>query len=172
MNRAEKTALIEGMHKSFAESGSLIVLSFKGINVPDVTELRQKIRDTDGSYEVVKNTLAILAAEGTPVVGLKDQFSGPTAVAYTSGDPVSLAKVLKDFVKTHPGMEFKAAILEGRPISQAQVESLADMPSREELLSKLLFLLNAPLTRFAVALKSPVRNLAVVLSELAKKNQQ
>jgi len=85
---------------------------------------------------------------------------------------VSLAKVLKDFLKTHPGMSFKAAILEGRPIDQTQVESLAEMPSREELLSKLLFLLNAPLTNLASALQSPVRNLAIVLSELAKKNQQ
>jgi large subunit ribosomal protein L10 len=172
MNRAEKTTLIESMHKSFADNGSVIVMSFKGVNVPDITDLRQKIRDAEGGYEVVKNTLAILAAEGTPVDSVKDQFTGPTAVAYTCGDPVSLAKVLKDFVKTHPGMEFKAAILEGRPIDQSQVESLAEMPSREELLSKVLFLLNAPLTRFASALKSPMRNLAVVLSELAKKNQQ
>jgi large subunit ribosomal protein L10 len=172
MNRAEKTELIESMHKNFAESGSVIVLSFNGINVPDITDLRQKIRDTEASYEVVKNTLAMLAAEGTPVGEIKDQFTGPTAVAYTSKDPVSLAKVLKDFLKTHPGMSFKAAILEGQPIDQTQVESLAEMPSREELLSKLLFLLNAPLTKLASALQSPVRNLAIVLSELAKKNQQ
>ena len=172
MNRAEKTALVESMHKSFTDSGSIIVLGFQGINVPDITELRQKIRDTDGNYEVVKNTLAILAADGTLVDDLKEQFTGPTAIACTSGDPISLAKVLKGFVKDHPGMVFKAAILEGRAINQEQVESLAEMPSREELLSKLLFLLNAPLTRFASALKSPIRNLAVVLNELAKKNQQ
>ena len=85
MNRAEKTALVESMHKSFTDSGSIIVLGFQGINVPDITELRQKIRDTDGNYEVVKNTLAILAADGTLVDDLKEQFTGPTAIACTSG---------------------------------------------------------------------------------------
>ncbi|MEJ2077468.1 MAG: 50S ribosomal protein L10 [Acidobacteriota bacterium] len=149
----------------------MIVLDFKGISVPDITELREKVRQADGRYTVVKNTLALRAAEGTVAAGLQDCFRGPTAVAVTGGDTVALAKVLKDFVKNNQGMSFKAGVLEGRVITQAQVENLADLPSREELLSKLLFLLNAPLSRLASALSSPVRNLAVVLSEVAKKQQ-
>lgn len=171
MNRAEKSEIVESLHQAFLDSGGVIVLDFKGINVPDITELREKVRQTDGRYSVVKNTLALRAAEGTVVAGLKDAFRGPTAVALTEGDPVALAKVLKEFVKVKQGMSFKAGVLEGQVISQAQVESLADLPSRDELLSKLLFLLNAPLSRFASALSSPVRNLAVVLSEIAKKKQ-
>ncbi len=171
MNRTEKAEIVESLRQAFQESGGVIVLDFKGITVPDITELREKVRQADGSYTVVKNTLALRASEDTVVAGLKDQFRGPTALAMTAGDPVALAKVLKDFVKNKQGMSFKAGILEGRVISQEQVDSLAELPSREELLAKLLFLLNAPLSRFASALTSPVRNLAVVLSEVAKKKQ-
>lgn len=171
MNRTEKAEIVESLRQAFQESGGVIVLDFKGITVPDITELREKVRQADGSYTVVKNTLALRASEDTVVAGLKDQFRGPTAVAMTGGDPVALAKVLKDFVKNKQGMSFKAGILEGRVISQEQVESLAELPSREELLAKLLFLFNAPLSRFASALTSPVRDLAVVLSEVAKKKQ-
>lgn len=171
MNRTEKADIVEDLHQSFLENGGVIVLDFKGISVPDITELREKVRLADGRYTVVKNTLALRAAEGTVIAELKDCFRGPTAVAVTGGDTVALAKVLKDFVKNRQGMTFKAGVLEGHVISHAQVESLADLPSREELLSKLLFLLNAPLTRLASALSSPVRNLAVVLSEVAKKKQ-
>lgn len=171
MNRTEKAEIVESLHQAFLESGGVIVLDFKGISVPDITELRDKVRQAEGSYTVVKNTLALRAVDGTVAAGLKEHFRGPTAVAMTATDPVALAKVLKDFVKNRPGMTFKAGVLEGGVISQAQVESLADLPSREELLSKLLFLLNAPLSRLASALSSPVRNLAVVLSEVAKKKQ-
>jgi large subunit ribosomal protein L10 len=171
MNRTDKAGIVEDLHQTFLESEGVIVLDFKGISVPDITELREKVRQTDGRYTVVKNTLALRAAEGTVIAELRDHFRGPTAVAVTSGDAVALAKVLKDFVKNKQGMSFKAGVLEGRVISQAQVESLAELPSRDELLSKLLFLLNAPLSRLASALSSPVRNLAVVLSEVAKKKQ-
>ncbi|UCF35344.1 MAG: 50S ribosomal protein L10 [Acidobacteriota bacterium] len=169
MNRVEKTAVVDGLHQTFSENGSVILLSFKGVNVPDITDLRQRIRAASSGYEVVKNTLALRAAEGTPVGELKDHFSGPTAVAYTQEDPVALAKVLKEFVKANEGLAFKAGVVEGKVVSEAQVGDLADMPSRDELLSKLLYLLNAPLTRFATALKSPVRNLAVVLKQLEEK---
>lgn len=171
MNKAEKTDLVEHLHKTFSEKGSVLLLHFKAINVPDITELRRKIRLSNAGYEVVKNTLAIRASEGTPVAGLKDQFTGPTAVAYAD-DPITLAKILRDFCKTNQGMTFKGGVLEGRVITDKQAEGLAELPSREELLSKLLFLLNAPLTRLATALQSPVRNLAVVLKQVAEQKQQ
>ena len=171
MNKAEKVQVVESLKKTFSESGSVILLSFQRVSVPDITDLRSRIRESEGGYEVVKNTLALRAAEGTPLVQVKEHFSGPTAMAYTKSDPVSLAKVLKEFVKSHQGMAFKGGVLDGRVIDEQQVESLADLPSREELLSKVLFLLNAPLTRLARALQSPVRNLAVVLNQLAEKRQ-
>jgi large subunit ribosomal protein L10 len=171
MNKAEKVQVVESLKKTFSESGSLILVSFQGVNVPDITQLRGRIRESDSGYEVVKNTLALRAAEGTPVGQVSEHFTGPTAVAYTRSDPVSLAKILKEFVKSHQGMAFKGGVLDGRAIDDRQVESLAELPSREELLSKLLFLLNAPLTRLASALQSPVRNLAVVLNQVAEKRR-
>jgi large subunit ribosomal protein L10 len=168
MNSSEKTQVVEELSKTFQENGAVILLSFEGINVPDITTLRAQIREAGSHYRVVKNTLASLAASGTPVEPLKDQFTGPTAIAFSDSDPVGLAKILKAFVKKSPGLSFKAGVLEGKLLSVEQVENLADMASREELLSKVLFLLNAPLTRFATALKSPLRNLAYGLKQLAE----
>jgi large subunit ribosomal protein L10 len=169
MNRAEKTEVIESLHKTFVESGSVILLDFKGVTVPDITDLRDRVRETQGGYAVVKNTLALRAAEGTPVDSIKEHFVGPTAIAFTAADPVALAKILREFVKAQQGMEFKVGILDGKVLSEGQVAELADLPSRDGLLSKLLFLLNAPLTRLVTALQSPVRDLAVVLGQLEDK---
>jgi large subunit ribosomal protein L10 len=169
MNRAEKTEVIESLHKTFTESGSVILLDFKGVTVPEITELRDKVRESQGGYAVVKNTLALRAAEGTPIDSIKEHFAGPTAIAFTAGDPVALAKTLRDFVKGQEGMEFKVGVLDGNVLSEGQVVKLAALPSREELLAKLLFLLNAPLTRLVTALQSPVRSLAVVLGQLEGK---
>ena len=171
MNRVEKSDVVGDLKQTFENSQGLILLSFNGINVPDITGLRAKVRESHGSYRVVKNTLALIAAEGTPVDGLKDQFEGPTAIAHTETDPVALAKTLKEFVKKNPGLVFKGGVVEGQVVSIAQVEDLAGMPSHEELLSKLLFLLNAPLTKLVTALMSPLRNLAYGLSQLEEKKQ-
>lgn len=171
MKRDEKAEVVKDLKNAFEESAGLILVDFRGINALDITELRRRVRESGSEYRVVKNTLAIRAAEETPVAGLKDFFKGPTAIAYTPEDAVSLAKVLKEFAKENAGMSFKAGVVDGKAISVEQVSDLAEMPSREELLSKLLFLLNAPLTRFATALQSPLRNLASLLSQLAKKKE-
>jgi len=169
MQRAQKEEAVEGLHKTFTESDAVILLTFKGVNVPNITDLRRKIRDAGSHYEVVKNTLALRAAQGPQVDQLKDFFSGPTAIAYTLDDPITLAKILRDFVKGNQGMDFKAGVLGGKLLSEVQVKDLAELPSREEMLSKLLYLLNAPLSRLAGALKSPLRDLAFVLKQLAEK---
>jgi large subunit ribosomal protein L10 len=170
MNKAEKVEIVESLKSTFSSRGAVILLSFKGIDVPSITDLRSKVRGLDSGYEVVKNTLAIRASEGTAVAGLKEYFSGPTAVAYTD-DPVPLAKVLKEFVKANPGLQFKAGVLDGQVIDAQQVAGLADLPTREELLSKLMFLLNAPLTQLARSLISPVQKLAYGLNQLGEKRQ-
>jgi len=172
MNKSEKTEIVEELKKVFKDSGSIVLIDFRNINVPDMTDLRRKVRESKSEYRVVKNTLALRAAEGTSVAELKQYFEGPTAIAYTEDSVVGLAKVLRDFIKQHSGMRFKAGVLEGEVISEEQVSSLADMPSREELLSKLLFLMNAPLTQFARALKSPVQKLAYVLKQLEETRSQ
>lgn len=169
MNKAGKQQVVEELSKAFRENRSVLLVNFTGINVPDATELRRRVAAAGSHYRVVKNTLALRAAKDTSVEPLRQYFDGPTAVAYTAHDPVTLAKVLTEFAKEHPALSFKAGILEGTVISGQQVEDLAGMPSPQELISKLLFLLNAPLTRLAGALQSPLRNLAVVLKQVGER---
>ncbi len=169
MNRTEKQQLIDELAEAFQQNSGVLLMDFTGLNVADATDLRRKVREGGSHYRVVKNTLAIRAAADTPVTELKENFEGPTAVAYTNTDPVALAKVLAEFVRTHPEVKFKGGVLDQHVLTAEQAESLATMPSRDELLSKLLFLLNAPLTRFASALQSPLRDLLSVLKQLAEK---
>jgi large subunit ribosomal protein L10 len=134
-------------------------------------QLRRQLREAQLSYRVVKNTLAQRAVEGTPLEALRDHFTGPTAIAYSEHDAVGMAKVLTKFAKENPVFTFKAGVVEGRVIAVKDVEALANMPSKEELLGKLLFLLNAQAQRLAVALAGTARNLAVVLNEVAKQKE-
>lgn len=166
MNRSEKQQAIDNLNQVFKENPGVFLFGFRGINVPDVTELRRRVRDSGNSYHVVKNRLAIRAARGTAVEKIGEHFSGPTAVAYSADDPVALAKTIKTFLKDHTGVEFKAGVLNEAALSAGQVEELADMPSRDELLVKFLGLLKGPLTQLAGALQAPLRNLGSALKQL------
>jgi len=166
MDKTEKKQIIDELSDAFHRNKSVMVMSFSGLNVADVTELRRKISQSGSNYRVVKNTLAMRAAENTAVAKLAPQFAGPTAVVYTSGDPVALAKILTDFVKTHPALTFKGGVLEQSVLTPAQCQSLADMPSKEVLLAKVLYLLNAPVARLAGALNSPLTKMAILLKQL------
>ncbi|MDA2934090.1 50S ribosomal protein L10, partial [Acidobacteria bacterium AH-259-D05] len=172
MNRTEKQDVVKELNQTFKGHQSILLINFTGVNVADATDLRRKISKVESGYRVVKNRLALRAIEDTSLESLKEHFQGPTAIAYTGNDPVALAKVLKKFIGTHPDMSFKAGVVEGRAVSASDVESLAEMPSRLELLSKLLYLLNSPLTRLASALQSPIRDLASVLKQLAEKKEE
>jgi large subunit ribosomal protein L10 len=172
MNRSEKTEVVKELKRVFKDSGSVILIDFKNVNVPEITELRRKVRESDSAYRVVKNSLALRAADGTAIDAIKEHFEGPTAIAYTGDNVVGLAKVLRDFIKEHSGVSFKVGVLDGQVVSDEQVSSLADLPSREELLSKVLFLMNAPLTQLALALKSPVQKLAYLLKQLEQNKSQ
>ncbi|MBI4444420.1 MAG: 50S ribosomal protein L10 [Acidobacteria bacterium] len=166
MDKLEKQQVVEQLNKAFKENSSVMLVNFTGINVPDATELRQKIAEAGSRYQVVKNTLALRAASQTSVDQLRDYFDGPTAIAYTSGDAVTLAKTLVQFAKAHPSLTLKAGVLNGTLISGKQVEELAAMPSRAELIAKLLFLLNSPLSRLMGALQAPLRNLGWALKQI------
>jgi large subunit ribosomal protein L10 len=171
MNKTEKQQIVEELSRTFREKKNVLLINFTGLNVADVTELRRRVRPI-GVYRVVKNTMALLAAEGTPVENLKGHFEGPTAIAYTETDPVALAKVLTEFVRDHPGMSFKSGLLDQNPIFAEQIEDLAKVPSQEELWSRLVFLLNAPLRGLATALQLPLVRLGVVLKELEKRKKE
>ena len=164
--RAQKEQEIDVLHKEFQETPHALVVSFQGIKVADDERLRRELRQANLSYRVVKNTLAIRAAEGTPMAQIKDNFTGATAVALSKDDPVTLAKVLSKWAKESPVFSFKAGIVEGRAIQVQDVEALATMPSKEVLISKIMFLINSGAQRLAVATAGVARNLTVVIDQV------
>lgn len=172
MNRTEKAEAIEALNKDMAQSGNAILFGFAGLKVPEVTELRRQVRGTKSRYLVVKNTLALRAARGTALDGLANHFAGPTAVAYNAESPVALAKVLTAFAKTNPNLVFKGAIVEGIVVEASQIRMIAELPTREELVGKLLFLIQSPLRRLVTVLNGPVRGLATVVQQIAEQREK
>jgi len=169
VSRAKKEALLEGYTESMTQAPHLFLVGYKGISVNQATELRRRIRETGGQYVVVKNSVVLRAAEGKALEQLKEHFSGPVAVAFSHEDPVAIAKVLTEFAKEAPFLEFKAGLVEGRPIAANEVEGIASLPSREELIAKLLFLMQSPISRFVKVLAAAgPRRLATVLDQISK----
>lgn len=166
--KAEELAQLK---KDLADVKNLIVSQFKGMTVAQDSDLRGKIRATQSQYRVVKNTLARRAAEGTPAEGVTKFFEGSTAIAYNNSDPVALAKALTAYAKTNPLFVFKAGMVEGRVVNIADLNAIASLPSKEELIAKLLFLINAPAQRIAVATNGVARNLAVVMKQAVEQNK-
>src|SRR5919204_3863725 len=170
-SKGKKKEELDQLKKELGDAKNMFVAQFQGMTVAQDAELRHKIRDTKSKYRVVKNTLAKKAAEGTPAEGVAKSFDGSTAIAYNAADPVSLAKALTAYAKTNPLFVFKAGVVEGRVINLGDIASIAAMPSKEELIAKLLFLLNSPAQRLAVAMNGVARNLAVVLKQAIEQNK-
>ena len=168
MNKAEKQQTVDALNEQFRSIQSAFLIDYRGVKVVQATELRRRIREIDGCYVVVKNTLAMLAAKQTGMEQLKEHFQGPTAVAYHRDDVVGLAKVLTEISKTNPNLQFKAALVEGKVVPTSEIQVLAQMPSREVLLSKLAYLLKAPLQKLGMVLKAPLRDLNLVLRQIQK----
>ena len=171
MNRQEKTAAVTEMAETVAKAPHAFLIDYKGIKVPEVTELRRQVRGAGSEYVVVKNTLALRAIKDAPLAQLSDHFQGMTAVAYSQTDVVSLAKVLHTFGKTNPNVKVKAAILDGKPVPAESLEALANMPSKAELIAKLLGLMQSPMRRLVTVLSGPQRNLAMTLAAVAKSKE-
>jgi len=170
-SKGKKKEELENLKKDLADAKNLFVAQFQGMTVAQDAELRQKIRDSKSKYRVVKNTLAKKAAEGTPAEGVTKSFDGSTSIAYNANDPVSLAKALTAYAKTNPLFVFKAGIVEGRVINLADIANIAAMPSKEELIAKLLFLVNSPAQRLAVVMNGVARNLAVVMQQAVEQKK-
>jgi large subunit ribosomal protein L10 len=170
MNRTEKQTLIDGLHEEFGKSPHAILVDFRGLSVPAVTEFRRKVRQAGSRYRVVKNSLALRALKDTPLEKLTATFDGTTGVAYTGADPVALAKVLVDFAKDHPSLVVKAGLVAGdQLLDPAGVKALSTMPSLPELRSKLLGLFSAPAGRLVRLLSAPGSKLVRVLAAKAEK---
>jgi large subunit ribosomal protein L10 len=168
MNKAEKQNTVASLNDQFRSIDSAFLINYRGLKVVDTTELRRKIRDFDGSYVVVKNSLALRAVKQTKLEQLEPYFEGPTAVAFHRADVVGLAKLLTDISKSNPNFTFKAALVQGKVVPPSEIQVLASMPSREVMLSRLVFLLKAPLQRLTTVLKAPVRNLGLVIKQVQK----
>src|SRR5271166_6172206 len=166
--KSEKQQDLDQLKTDLAKVSTVILTTFQGITVEDDTKLRRAVQAAGGKYQVVKNTLAELAANGTPVSGVLKDLKGTNSIAYTNTDPVALAKALTRVAKDVPAFKFKSGIVEGRVISIAEIQQLANMPSKEELISKIMFLLNAPAQRIAMALNALPRNLAITVNEAIK----
>jgi large subunit ribosomal protein L10 len=165
VTRAKKITQVEQLGGELKHASSMIVATYSKLTVAQDFELRKALRPTGARYRVVKNTLAELAGKGTRVEEALKNLQGVTSIAYTEGDPVALAKALAKYAKDHPEFKFKAGVVEGRAITIKDIESLATMPSKDELYSKLLFLLNAPAQHLVTAMNAVGRNLAVVIDQ-------
>jgi len=171
MNREEKAAAVSELNEAMGTATNAFLIQFRGITVPQVTELRKQIRETNSRYVVVKNTLALIAVKDSPLTKLKDFFKGETAVAFNSTDGVVLAKALTKFAKDVPAVQFKGALLAGQVVPASQIQAIASLPSRDELLSKLLYLMQHPIRGLAVVLNANIRNIAVVIDQVRQQRE-
>ena len=171
LTRQQKEELVESYQEGLAKSPHVFLVDYKGVTVTQVSELRQKIREVGGQYEVVKNRLVLRAIEGEALAELKERFEGPIAVAFGGDDAVGLAKAVTEFAKDVPAIEVKGGLLEGQPIAAEEVQEIARMPSREELLTKLVFLLQSPISSFVKTLAAIPRDFVLVLEQVRQQKE-
>jgi len=171
VTKAKKQEQVEKLSEDLKNVSNVVVATYTKLTVAQDYELRKALRGVGARYQVVKNTLAEKAAKGTRVEGALKELAGVTSIAYTTGDPVAMAKALTKYAKDTPDFTFKVGVVEGRVVSIKEIESLATLPSKDELMSKLLFLINAPAQRLATAVNAVPRNLAVVVNQAVEQKK-
>src|SRR3712207_4522611 len=169
-SREQKQRDLDALAEQFQAASAGMLIGFNKLTVAKDQELRRSLREAGATYTVVKNTLARKAAEGTPFAGATEHFKGVTALALAEGDPVNLSKAISKFVKDNPDVfTFKAGVVEGRVVALRDVEALATLPSKEVMISKIMFLINAQAQRLATVISAVPRNLAVVVRQVSEK---
>jgi large subunit ribosomal protein L10 len=170
-NKDDKKKDVESLRNELEASKNLFVTGYEKLKVQQDFELRKTVRASGGKYRVVKNNLAAKASEGIPAEQILKDLKGMTSLAYTSSDPVALAKALTAYAKANPTFTFKAGMVEGRVIDIKAIHDLASMPSKEEIFAKMLYLINASAQRLATVINAVGRNLAVVIDQGCKENK-
>ncbi len=170
-NKDDKKKDIDALRQDLEASKNIFVTGYEKLRVEQDFELRKTVRAAGGKYRVIKNNLAEKASEGTPAEELLKGLRGMTSLAYTTTDPVALAKALTNYARTNPSFTFKAGMVEGRVSDIKAINDLASMPSKEEIFSKLLYLINAPAQRLVTVINAVGRNLAVVVDQGVKENK-
>jgi large subunit ribosomal protein L10 len=169
--KEDKKKDLESLREDLARLNNLFVTGYEKLRVDQDFELRKAVRGAGGKYRVIKNNLAELASEGTLSAPVLKGLRGMTSMAYTDQDPVALAKALTAYAKTHPAFTFKAGLVEGRVVDVKAINELANLPSKNEIFAKLLYLINAPAQRLVTAMNAVGRNLAVVVDQGVKENK-
>ena len=170
-NRDDKKKDFEALRKALEAANNVFVTGYEKMKVSQDFDLRKTVRGAGGNYQVVKNNIAEIASEGLPAASVLKGLRGMTSLAYTTKDPVALAKALTAYAKANPSFTFKAGLVEGRVIDIKAITDLANMPPKEEIYAKMLFLMNAPAQRLVTAMSAVGRNLAVVLDQGVKENK-
>jgi large subunit ribosomal protein L10 len=171
LTKEQKREQFEQLRESLGGVTTLFLMRNDGLDVNEVNELRRKVREQEATYKVYKNSVVRLAIEGTSMEPIGEFLQGPNALAFTEGDGVALAKALKEFAKTHPALSFHRCFLEGQVLDSEQAVKVAEMPSREELLGRLVGMLQSPIRRLVVALNAPAQQLVSALNQVAEKQE-
>jgi large subunit ribosomal protein L10 len=173
VNKEQKATLVRTLTNQFGETKTMFVADYRGLDMPDITELRSKLRDADATFSVVKNTLARRAAKDAGLDDVADLFVGPTAVAFVHGDAAAVAKALKDFAKTRKDLlALRGGLMDGDLVSAAQVNEIAELPPREVILAMLLSAVNAPATQLVGAVNAPARDIVSLLGNWVTKREE
>jgi len=172
VRRDGKAALIEEIAGDFADAHTMFVADYRGLDVPAITELRNRLRSADASFRVVKNTLAKRALAQIGHEGVDDLFAGPTAVAFVRGDSAAVAKALDSIAKETKILELRGGLMDGRRVEASQVKEIASLPPREVILAMLLSAVNAPMTQFVGVLSAPMRDIVMILDAYIEKRQK
>lgn len=172
MAREQKEIIVEELAKMLSESAAVIVTDYRGLNVENITELRSKLREAEIEYKVVKNTLTRFAAKKAEIDSLDELLTGPTAIAFDKKDPVAPAKILSEFAKEHKELEIKGGVLDGKVIDPSEVDNLAKLPSREELLATALMRMQGPLYGLAHTLQGVLSGLVYALDGVRQQKEE
>ena len=168
MNKTEKEAVVAEVQEKLKKAAAAVLTEYRGLSVQDLAELRRDLRAQGVEYKIYKNTLAKRAADQAHLAGLHEHLTGPTAIAFGYDDPIAAAKLVSAFSKKHSALSIKGGLLDGRVIDAASMRALANLPSREVLLAKVVGLLQSPISGLATVLNGPIRGLAVALGQVAE----